>query len=469
MRCYNCGCDLAEYNFCTNCGADVGQYKRIIRTSNFFYNKGLESARVRDLSGAVVNLRESLKFNKNNIKARNLLGLVYFETGEVAAALSEWVISMNLRSKKNVASDYVERVQSNAKKLDTISQSIKKYNKALEYCHQPDGVDMAIIQLKSVISQTPNFVRAHLLLSLCYFKTGRPDLAKKEAQRVLTIDVTNTTALRYVREADAILTPVDEPKKKGKDKEEDKSGSVTYTRDNETIIQPLGIKEKKGSNTILNIIFGVAIGLAIAFFLVLPARIQAAKREAQETVKSYGTQLDAKNITINELESKVSEQNDRIAALTETLNAYNGTEGTLKSMESLLKAASIYLNDPEAYLEVADYITEVDETKWTEDTSENYKNLYYAIKEAIGPNVCISYLSEGTKAYKNKEYDDAIAYLENAVFFDATNADALYQLALTYEANEKKDDAKLAYNKIQELFPDTWLAAKAKKAVEAMQ
>jgi Flp pilus assembly protein TadD len=65
--------------------------------SNRFYNDGLECARVRDLSGAVTSLRQCLKFNKNNIEARNLLGLVYFETGEVVAALSEWVISQNIR------------------------------------------------------------------------------------------------------------------------------------------------------------------------------------------------------------------------------------------------------------------------------------------------------------------------------------------------------------------------------------
>ena len=38
-------------------------------------------------------MKRSLKFNKLNIQARNLLGLVYFETGEAVAALSEWVIS----------------------------------------------------------------------------------------------------------------------------------------------------------------------------------------------------------------------------------------------------------------------------------------------------------------------------------------------------------------------------------------
>ena len=60
MRCYNCGCELSEHSFCTNCGVDVALYKKIIRTSNFFYNQGLERAKVRDLSGAIVSLRQSL-------------------------------------------------------------------------------------------------------------------------------------------------------------------------------------------------------------------------------------------------------------------------------------------------------------------------------------------------------------------------------------------------------------------------
>ncbi len=81
MICYNCGCRLSEHDFCTSCGADVALYKRIIFMSNRFYNEGLEKATVRDLSGAIVSLRQSLKLNKNNIDARNLLGLVYFGMG----------------------------------------------------------------------------------------------------------------------------------------------------------------------------------------------------------------------------------------------------------------------------------------------------------------------------------------------------------------------------------------------------
>lgn len=71
----------------------MDSYNKIIRLSNTLYNDGLKKANIRDLSGAAQSLRISLRYYKANIPARNLLGLVYFEMGEVVDALSEWVIS----------------------------------------------------------------------------------------------------------------------------------------------------------------------------------------------------------------------------------------------------------------------------------------------------------------------------------------------------------------------------------------
>lgn len=470
MRCYNCGCELTEHKFCTNCGVDVVLYKKIIRTSNYFYNQGLERAKVRDLSGAIVSLHQSLKFNKNNIKARNLLGLVYFEMGEVAAALAEWVISKNFRAKKNMAVDYIDMVQSNTAKLDVFNQSIKKYNQALEYCKQPGGVDMAIIQLRRVTGQNPKLLCARQLLALCYISQGHYDSARRELEKCKSIDVGNTITLRYLAEVEAVLNPQDDGKKKDKNRDKEKNAAViTYTTpDNETIIQPNFMREHKGSATVLNIIFGIAIGLAIAYLLIIPNRVSQAKDEAQAMIKEIDTTLDAKNLTISELESTVSEQTAKIATLTESLNKYAGTEGTLLSMENLLKASAIYLNDPNNFLEVADYITEIDEKTWTSDTSENYKNLYYALKDAIGPNVCDAYYKEATSLYKGKEYDDAIAYLEAAIFFDAKDDAALYQLAVCYQAIDKYEDAKTVYNKVIEKFPASQYATKATQALKKM-
>ena len=179
MFCYNCGCRLSEHDFCTSCGVDTGRYKKIMYLANMYYNDGLEKAKVRDLTGAVTSLRQSLKFNKNNVDARNLLGLVYFEMGEMVAALCEWIISKNLKAEKNVADDYLSYVQSSAARLDSINQTIKKYNQALSYCQQ-GSKDLAVIQLKKVLSMNPKFIRAHLLLALLYMDAEHWDKAKRE-------------------------------------------------------------------------------------------------------------------------------------------------------------------------------------------------------------------------------------------------------------------------------------------------
>ncbi|MBQ6967812.1 MAG: hypothetical protein IJP84_07910, partial [Lachnospiraceae bacterium] len=142
MKCYNCGCTLSEDDFCTACGADVRNFKKIMRLSNRYYNEGLEKARVRDLTGAVASLRLSLKCNKNNVQARNLLGLVYFETGEIVPALSEWILSKNIRAKKNIADDFLSEIQNNQYKLNSYDALIRKYNQACSYAKH-DDLDLA--------------------------------------------------------------------------------------------------------------------------------------------------------------------------------------------------------------------------------------------------------------------------------------------------------------------------------------
>ena len=116
--------------------------KKIVYQSNYWYNDGLRRARTRDMSGAIASLRRSLQFNRENIAARNLLGLVYYGIGEVPEALVEWIISKNLRSYNNIADYYINTVQASAKELEVINLAIKKYNQCLAYCQQ-NGEDLA--------------------------------------------------------------------------------------------------------------------------------------------------------------------------------------------------------------------------------------------------------------------------------------------------------------------------------------
>ena len=153
--------------------------KKIVYHSNYWYNDGLRKAQMRDMSGAVASLRRSLQFNRENIAARNLLGLVYYGIGEVPEALVEWIISKNLRPRDNIADYYIRTVQSSANELETMNQAIKKYNQCLGYCRQ-HGEDLAIIQLKKVLSLNPKLVKAHQLLALLYIRTEEYERAGRE-------------------------------------------------------------------------------------------------------------------------------------------------------------------------------------------------------------------------------------------------------------------------------------------------
>ena len=73
MNCPNCGTPLENVYRCPQCQHEDGTLKRIIRASNYHYNQGLYKARIRDLSGAITSLQMSLKYNKRNTNARNLL------------------------------------------------------------------------------------------------------------------------------------------------------------------------------------------------------------------------------------------------------------------------------------------------------------------------------------------------------------------------------------------------------------
>ncbi|MDY5577636.1 MAG: hypothetical protein SPF70_09275, partial [Lachnospiraceae bacterium] len=62
MNCPRCNAELSfQKNRCDNCGLDLHNYRRVLSASNICYNQGLNQARVRDLSGAVVSLQRSLK------------------------------------------------------------------------------------------------------------------------------------------------------------------------------------------------------------------------------------------------------------------------------------------------------------------------------------------------------------------------------------------------------------------------
>lgn len=466
MKCYNCGCRLSEKDFCTNCGADVSRYKKILYASNRFFNEGLEKANVRDLSGAIVSLRQSLKFNKNNIEARNLLGLVYFEMGEVVAALSEWVISKNLKAAKNIADDYITMVQANPTRLESINQTIKKYNLALNYCRQ-DSIDLAIIQLKKVLSLNPKFIRAHQLLALIYMNMEDWDKAKKELVKCNAIDSNNLTTLRYMKTIDNAQEVTDDLKMGIKKKKQDEV--QTYQNGNDIIIQPLNPREPVGFSTIVNIVIGIVLGLMVGIFLILPGRIQSAKAQMKEELIAIGEESDAKSITINDLEQDIKALTTENATLKGQVDNYVGTDGIMAADAILFDAVALYFANKDDVVAISEVLENMDTSLLDEAASESFKNVYQMIVTDIGPKVADRYYDIGYTAYNNGQYEEAIANFSKAVEYDSENVEALYNLGNAYRKNENIQEAVTTYTLLIQRFPTSSRASKAQGYIDSLQ
>ncbi|MCR5209485.1 MAG: tetratricopeptide repeat protein [Lachnospiraceae bacterium] len=460
MECFNCGCVLTELDYCTNCGTDVRQYKKIIYTSNRLYNEGLERAEVRDLSGAVRVLRDCLRFNKNHVDARNLLGLIYYETGEAVEALSEWVVSANIKADKNIAKEYIGIVQSNQGRLDTIKTSIRKYNKALDLCKQ-DSPDLAVIQLKKVIRLNPNYVQARQLLALLYIQKEEWEWARKELEHALKTDKGNLTTLRYLKAAeDALGESAD--KKKNQKKKETKT-AIYRTDGNETIIQPVRGPEMPGVGVFIQIGIGILIGVCVAYFMILPARISEVREELNGKAQDYATQIDEKNADITALNSRISELEGDIQTQKETINSYSGANGSIEVNNNLIAAAYAYLDESQDSLNVDSYLGMISQDYIDNSASPEFLNLYNYLKNGIGTSASESFYDDGIEAYNTMDYDTAIDKLGKAFQYDPENDDALYYLGLAYLDSGDVTNAAAKFNLLLDTFPDSAEAEKAKK------
>lgn len=432
-------------------------YNRIIRLSNTLYNIGLEKAKVRDLSGAAEALRKSLRFNKANIQARNLLGLVYFEMGETVEALGEWVISRSLQLEDNLAGQYLESIQSNRSRLNTINQTIKKYNQALLYCQQ-DSRDLAIIQLKKVLSLNPKLVKGHQLLALLYMEEGKYELAKKELRAAGRIDANNTITLRYLKEVNIQLHG-EQPSQKNSRRE--KEEQISYRSGNETIIQPANFKDNSSIMTIINIVIGVVIGLAITFFLIMPGMRQNATSDAKKAEIEANNNLTTKNQEIKKLESQIDDLKNQIEdskeqeeASLQITNTYDKlVEGYHAYVQGNIEAAGAALAEVKPEL-----------------LSVSVKAVYDEINGKVNEQYITDIYAKGEAAYNTQNFQEAVTQLEKVVQIqeDYNDGNAIYYLAQSYRKLEDFENARKYYQRMVELHPGTERARTSQTYLDEM-
>lgn len=437
--------------YCPGCGADVSLEKRIGRISNLLYNRALEKASIRDLSGAISCLKQSLKFNKENTDARNLLGLCYYETGEVVSALCEWVISKNLKEEDNLAEHFLDCLQGDRNQLDVINQSIRKYNQSVEYCNQ-NHEDMAVMQLKKVVAQNPKFVRAQQLLALLYMKRQEYEKARRLLRKSAAIDNTNTTTLRYLSEIEEITGKsyaFGSRRRKSEDSQEESGSTLRYISGNEMIIQPTTFRDSSTIATFINIGLGILLGGALIWFLAVPASRQTIQENANRQVTDANLKLASGTAQLQDLQDEISSYERQIQAANQERD---DALGKVKSYDELLTAAGQYVSgDQVNAVEALGSIRE-------EDLEGSAKTLYDNMKGGVSDVLFNQYYTAGTTAYAGRDYRTAAEQLTLAAETDENGSqanyfNALYYLGFAYYNLKEYAQADEVFNTIMEKFP----------------
>lgn len=439
--CPYCGHSIKKGIYCNVCLNKISSFQKICNKSIVYYNRGLEAAQNRELSLGCIYLQKAIVLYKYNIEARNLLGLIYLEIGQVSNALKEWIISSSLKKVDNKAINYIESIQKQPKYLTNGREAILLYNKARYYLKQKN-IETAIIRLNRAVKLQPKLVEARVLLALAYIKKKQMHHAYEQIQDALKIDKSHKEALCYFN----MLS-----QKSVQDKAEDKKGESVHQfkaiHDGIRLDWRVSFK-----NQMLYFFLGILVMGGMSRYLVLPSKIKDYELREKQLTAAKETLAQEIQILSEEYEIKLTELKNDKANLEEEVTSYKEETTILEEKEKLNKV--IKLVEEKEYTEAANILYQIRASYLQEEDIGELEEL----KIQIYPNAAEILYNEGIAQYNNKQYIEAVASLEKVLFYDPPEwmlCDSLYYLAQICEINEDKKSAKRYYEQIIAEYPNT--------------
>ena len=426
--------------------------QKIQLAANSFYNRGLELAKERDLSGAAGYLKRALELNKYHTDARNLLGLIFYEMGETSDALVQWVISVNLQPEENRADHYLDEVQRKPGQLEIASQTIKKFNQALVYA-QNGSDDLAVLQLKRVVEERPNYVKARLLLAVLYMQHEDFAKAGRSLYKVLQIDKNNKKASRYMEYVKSRTGKADVERRKMKN-----AFSHRQMQDDDVILPPT-YKENTGWQSIINIGIGLILGAVMIFFLVIPARERSLNYEHNQEMLSYMDRLNLANQELAELENELSQyrqQNEEAQA--QIAEMQGNSNSVLAQYATVAEILQAYRN--EDFRTAVQLYINMDASLITD---ENMLNIFAGIQADMTANAPAELEAMAAEAEAAGDHELALHYYESYMAINDRNPQIIYNMAMIYQAMGDTETADQLFGQVIMNFSDSELAAQAQE------
>ena len=268
------------------------------------------------------------------------------------------MISKNLQPSRNLASEYINKLQANSNKLEVINETIRKYNEALNLCREGHE-DMAAIRLKKILSQNPKLIKGYHLLALIRIKEGEYNKARRTLKKAARIDQTNTTTLRFLKEIEeqtGVSTKLGR-QNKGLFRNGDETGSEKAGMGPEMMVQAPAYRERSRVSLFFTLVAGFAAGLLAFYLLVVPAIRQRIYREANQQIVSYSDAVSSQGAELTKAQSQVKESDDTVEAASAQIAQEQKKSSTYQALleayaaykqqnmdEAALKLQNVYVN-----------------------------------------------------------------------------------------------------------------------------
>lgn len=449
--------------------------EKIRRRANGFYNLGLDLANRQNLSGARQELVKAVSYDKRHTNARNLLGLVCFQMGEIGEAVRHWTTSIALQpGPDNRAQRYLQDLKRNEKLVQSMNESLRLCNEAMVQLRK-ESPDYALVRLKKAVAMNRNYIKAYLLMALCYMETKNFRKAKATLDKVEKLDVNNAVVFSY-------RTAIREMQAEGQEDAGDNE-IRDLTRDlyvQKTLATPdvqeifTGKRNKRRSMRnwsgpvaqMLLFLAGIGCGVAAMFTLYVPDKVDSLNSQVSKLTAELTENMTARGTLESQLAQAQQEahqaQQEKTELELKLEDANDEWQDKLSQQKENPLAAAMTAYLQEDYAACGKVLSEVEEGALEGDNKTLYTALLDKIKEPLYTNA----FSAGYNAYREAQNLSGDSRTEKltlaleqltlaAEYSDAgteRRTDALYFLARTYYLQENWAEAVTSFDQYFEEY-----------------